>query len=302
MVDDPTKRGGFRPPPPATLPSVPPVAADRPFSNEIPRTAGEVDPNIDAHNATSRRKGRSDFRHGGEDFQRLVLQHGKRVVWRKAMLCPCIREDTGQADLGCTECDGSGFIYVDPLPIQALMFEFDAKTRLYEKFGLWVSGNVSVTVESAYRIAWRDSIEMVDDLMSFNELVKKGEHRGRTSLLPAGEDAGRYRIAAMTRALYRDAQGNVQPLEQGFHFELTDDGHIRWLPSGNKLLPAGSYVSIHYDFHPVWMVISHPHAARSDISGTKTPQERVISLPLQASAQLDFLTDSEKPLPVTGSI
>lgn len=302
MVDDPQKRGGFRPPPPATLPSAPVVAKPRPFSVEVPATAGAVDPNVAAHDATSRRKARADFRQGGADFRRLILQHGKRVTWRKALLCPCLREDTGQADLGCRECDGSGFLYVDPMGIQAHMVAFDSKTRLYEKFGLWLQGQVSVTVEPEYRLGWRDSIEMHDELMNFNELLKKNDRRGRRQALPEGEDAARYRIAACSTAVARLPNGELRRLEQGSHYALTGAGRIRWLPLGDKVVPVGSYVSVHYDFHPVWVVVSHPHAARSDVSGTKVPVERVIALPISASAQLDFLSDSERPLPVTGAV
>lgn len=302
MADDPLDKGGYRPPPPGQLPPRPEVSNARPIDVLVPRTARDVDPNIERHNETSRRKARADYRHGGEDFLRAILQHGKFVTWRKAMLCPCITDATGQADLNCAFCDGSGYTYVDPIDIQANMMMFEKNTRLYEKFGLWAAGEVSVTVEPEYRIGWRDSLEMRHSLMNFNELIRKDNRRGRRSVLPPHEDVARYRIVAVSKALYRDPQGNVVPLEKEYHFTLTDDGHLKWLAAGDKLLPPGSYVSLHYDFHPVWIVISHPHVLRDDLRGTKVPKEQVIPLPVSCAAQLDFLTDSEKPLPVTGTV
>jgi hypothetical protein len=295
-MSDVSEGVGLRPPPPHADP--PTKSKTREIGVTIPGTAGEVDPLQAFNESLPLDKTRADFR--PEEFDRVILQHGKRLVWRKAMLCPCINLDSDQASLDCTDCDGSGYFYVDPLEIQAHMASFDTKTRLYEKFGLWVSGEVSVTVQQAYRLAWRDSLEMIDDLMNFNELIKKGDRRGRRSALPAGTDAARYRIAQLSKALVKTSDGIV-PLEIGYHVTLNDQGHLVWTPQGDALVSDDQLVSIHYDFHPVWIVISHPHAQRSDINGFKRVPDEAVGLPLQAAAQLDFLAETERILPVTGS-
>lgn len=289
--------GGFRPPAPG---NTTPYTPTRQFENAIPGTAGEVDPIAESNDTLPLGKTRADFR--PEEFQRVILQHGKRITWRKAMLCPCLRDETKQSDLACTDCDGSGYFYVDPLEIQALMFAFSDSTRLYEKFGLWASGEVAVTTQAPHRLSWRDSLEMTDDLMSFNELITKGNRRGRRQSLPANTDVARYRIAHMTKVLVKtDAAGSFSTLEPGLDFNVNGDGHIVWTSQGNTDVPDGTVVSIHYDFHPVWIVMSHPHAIRSDVKGFKENPNKVQPLPLQASAQLDFLTESEVILPVTGA-
>ena len=289
--------GGFRPPPPGnTVPFTP----TRQFNNQIPGTVGDVDPIAQSNDQLPLNKTRADFR--PQEFDRALLQHGKRITWRKAMLCPCLRDETQQADLACTDCDGSGYFYVDPLAIQALMFAFSDSTRLYEKFGLWASGEVAVTTQAPHRLSWRDSLEMTDDLMSFNELIKKDSRRGRRQNLPPNTDVARYRIAHLTKAIVSSTStGSFTTLEQGIDFNVNDQGHIVWTAAGNAKFPSGTVVSIHYDFHPVWIVMSHPHAVRSDIKGFKEDPNKVQPLPLQASAQLDFLTESETILPVTGA-
>jgi len=278
------------------------VSAESPrtFDNQIPPTARDIDPLAEKNAGIALDKTRADFR--PEEFDRVILQHGKRLVWRKAMLCPCIRAESGQADLNCTDCDGSGYIYVDPLAIQAHMASFSKNTRIYEKFGLWQSGEVQVTVQQAYRLGYRDSLEMIDDLMSFDELIEKGDRHGRKSVLDPNVDAARYRIAHLTKVLVRTAN-SITPLEIGYHVEVTENGHLKWTPQGNALVPNKAYVSLRYDFHPVWIVISHPHAQRSDVRGTKTsgPADVVDGLPLQVGAQLDYLSDVSTKLPVTGA-
>jgi hypothetical protein len=202
----------------------------------------------------------------------------------------------------CGNCDGSGFIYVDPMEIRALMLRFEKNTRIYEKFGLWVAGECQVTVEQAYRLGYRDSLECVDDMMNFNELIKKGDRHGRRSELPTGIDTARYRIQNLTKAIITDSSDNVVPLEVGYHLEVNEHGQIVWRAPGKKLVADDQIVSIHYDFHPVYLIISYPHVIRSDVRGTKVPKETVTPLPLQMGAQLDFLSndDPNVRLPVTG--
>ncbi len=286
---------GYRPPPPGNTAPAPEPA--RGFQNAIPGTAGDTDPLAESNAALPLNKTRADFK--PEEFTRVILQHGKRVIWRKAMLCPCIRKVTDQADLACVECDGSGYFYVDPLEIQAVMLAFDKRTRLYEKFGLWASGEVSVTTQPDHRIAWRDSLEMISDLMNFNELITKGNRRGRRQNLPARTDVARYRISKLTKAMIKTPAGIVA-LDLDVDLDVNSDGHIVWTPIGDKKVDDKTVVSIHYDFHPVWVVMSHPHVQRSDIKGFKEVPDKEQPLPLQASAQLDYLNESEIILPVTG--
>jgi len=271
----------------------PRVLADRVI--EVPPTIGT----LDTDERPPPDKSRSDFRE--QDFVRVINQHGKYVVWRKALLCPCLSEKTGQADLACTDCDASGYLYVDPIDIRALMMQFDKSTRIYEKFGLWQEGGVAITVEPKYRLGYRDSIEMKDSIMSFNELLKKGNRRGIRSKLPSGVDSARYRITNLTRMIYREVKtGLTITLENGAHFTVTDDGWIKWTASGNAQVADGTFLSVHYDYHPVFLIESWPHASRDDVIGRKVAKARVVSLPLQAMGKLDFLTDVNGP--VTGAV
>jgi hypothetical protein len=287
----------YTPPAPGTTGA---STKSREFENKIPPTAGATDPLAVEHANLNVQKTRSDFK--PEEFVRTIQQHGKRIVWRKAMVCPCIQPTTGQARVDCPNCDTSGFIYVDNMDIRALMLAFEKSTRIYEKFGLWVSGEVAVTVEHVYRLGYRDSLEMIDEMMNFNEVIQKGDRHGRRSVLENGIDTARYRIQNLTKVVTCDSSNNIVALDVGYHLEVNEHGQIVWRAPGKKIVNDGQFISLHYDFHPVYIVISHPHVIRSDMRGTKVPNETVTPLPLQVGAQLDFLSN-ENPnvrLPVTG--
>jgi hypothetical protein len=267
-----------------------PIGAKNPTrSVEVPPTVGKT--------ATSQgddvavRKTRADFR--DREFTRVIRQHGKYVYWRKALLCPCGTTETDQAALDCEDCNGSGYVYVQPQCIQALMFQFDKKTSIFEKFGLFQSGTVSVTVEPQFRPGYRDSYEMRDDVIAMNELLKKDDRRGRRSKLPAGVDSARFRIVNAASLLYKCSGGELVTLEEGLHFSITDEGWLRWTDRGNKAIGTGTKFSLHYDYHPIFLIDSWMHVQRPDVSGRGAPAgtPRAIALPVQAMAKLDFLLD-----------
>lgn len=257
---------------------------------EVPRTVGRRD--TTSNDGLNVSKTRADFR--PEEFERVILQHGKYLVWRKALLCPCFNPETEQAMVNCPNCNADGYIYVHPMRIRGLMMSFDKRMNIFEKFGVLQAGATNVTVSAKYRLGYRDSLEMEDQLISFNELLTKGNRRGPRSVLPAGVDSARFRIVNVAALILRDKSGAVLSLEEGIHFSITDEGWIRWTSQGNRAIPDKTTFSLHYDFHPIYQIDSWPHATRDDVSGRKTvpSRDRVVALPLQAAAKLDFLVNA----------
>lgn len=270
-------------PPRKIAPPPPIIKSDRKVL--VPPTVGEFDTTGTPVNVG---KTRADFRE--EEFVRVLRQHGKFVIWRKSMLCTCINAVTGQVEIDCNDCDGSGYVYLDPIDIQAHMVSFDKSMKLYEKFGLWQEGNVSITVEPQYRLGYRDSITMKDSLMSFNEILKKNNRRGFRSTLPSNVDCARYRIVNLTRIAAQLDGANV--LLSPDDYSIDKNGWIEWTRTGNRRIPEGTNLSVLYDFHPIFIVVSWPHASRDDTSGRKSKgSAKVISLPIQAMAKLDFIVN-----------
>ena len=294
---------GPTPPSPATLPE---------RVVEVPRTelpaapGGPMGPPVQSQvEQPNKGKQRSEWR--AEEFRRVIGQHGKYVIWRKAMLCPCHDEDTGRARINCTYCDGSGYNYVDPIAIQSHMAQFEKTTKIFEKFGMWMEGKCSVTVFPEHRLGFRDSLEMRDSVMNFTEILTKGDRKGIRSVLPTGHDSARYRIVSVTRLSAWSGTAPVY-LECGPHFTVSDDGWIAWTALGDSVVTAGTRISVRYEFHPVWIINSFPHSTRDDTTGRKSPKgvDRIVSHPLNAAAYLDFILDVNLPkdtvAPVTGGV
>lgn len=276
----------FPKPKPLLRPPVPRDLGSRTVN--VPPTVGSRDTTTAAEVPT--KKLRVDLK--PDEFTRVILQHGKHVLWRKAMLCPCKSEETEQARLGCAFCGGGGYLFVDPLHIQALMFMFDKRTSIYEKFGLYQQGSVQVTVQPKHRLGYRDSIEMLDAVIPMNELIKRGDRRGLRSKLPDDVDTCRFRIVSVAKMLYLCANsGKLIELRNGTDFKITSEGWIRWLAAGDRLVPKDGLLTVHYDFHPIYLVASWMHVTRDDLVGRKSEVPKATALPVQAMAQLMWLTD-----------
>ncbi len=289
------------PPAPGTLP-------DR--TVEVPRTEVPVAPGgpdgppvASQVELPNKGKQRSEFR--PEEFRRVIAQHGKYLIWRKAILCPCHDATSGRSEINCLPCGGSGYMYVEPITIQAHMAQFEKSTKIYEKFGMWLEGKCSVTTYPEHRLGFRDSLEMRDSVMNFNEILTKANRKGIRSVLPTGHDSARYRIVSVTN-LVMMSTGVPVYLECGVHFNVSDDGWIAWTAAGDSLISDGTAFTLRYEFHPVWIVNSFPHSTRDDTSGRKSEKgvDRIISHPINGACYLDFLLDSNLPAdtvaPVTG--
>lgn len=245
------------------------------------------------------KKNRADLR--VEDFRKVIRQQGYRLTWRKAILCTCVNQESHQATLDCSVCDTSGFFYIEPIEVQGIMTNLEKRKDLYRHLGEWLEGASMVTVEPEHRLGYRDSLQMTDSVMSFNEWIIKGNRRGTRSKLPEGQDSARYRIVRVMHLLH-DVNGSPSAVTCGIHFEVTDDGWIKWIGPGEDL-KEGTVFSINYEFRPVWIVTNNPHAVRDTITGFKKPAPVAQSLPVQAAVKLDFLiggAETEFELPSTG--
>lgn len=278
----------------------PPLVTKTRRDVESKKTVGAKDP-TDLQNPLVS-KTRADFR--AEEFTRIIRQKGYFCTWRKALLCTCFNPTTNQAALNCEECDGSGYNYIDPILIQAVITRMNRETDIYKHAGQWLGGDANATTEPQYRLGYRDSLEMRDSIMPHHEQIQKHNREGMRSHLPDGMDTARYRIVNVAALQWRNQfSGEIIRLEEGQHFKINKNGWIEWLPRGEDLIPDGDWLSIHYDFHPVWIVSTHENIIRDTVTARKRARPTVEHLPVQVKVMLDYLTnDVEKPAPVTGGI
>lgn len=270
------------------------------------RSVEEV-PTVGAEDPTDQRsplvgKTRSDWR--VDEFIRVIRQKGYYCTWRKAMVCPCLNLSTNQVALNCLDCGGSGYQYIEPHLIQVIMSSFDKNVREYEKPGSVPAGTAKGTCEPQYRLGYRDSLELRDSIITYNEYVIRGDREGRRSRLPSDRlvDSARYRIIRVVGALFRDPSTKRSVvLEADADYRVSDEGWLEWTPAGARKVQVGTIVSLNYEFKPIYIVTSHSNVLRNTLTLFKKAVPTVESLPLQVDLMLDYLVrDTDLPAPVGG--
>lgn len=254
---------------------------------KIPVTALRQPPGLKASQLA---KGRVDFK--VDEFDKKIAQFGYHLVWRKALLCPCVSPETDQARIDCSICDSSGYFYIEPISVQAIMSGLESRKGIYRNLGEWLEGMSVITTKAEIRLGYRDSLASVHSVMVFNEWITKGNRKGPRVNLPVGHDVARYRILRMLHMFYEVDERPVL-LEERIDYEITEDGWIHWLPTGNQKVPDKTLLTIHYEYHPVWIVISAPHGVRDTVTKRREPAPSAKALPIQAAVKLDYLIDSK---------
>lgn len=235
---------------------------------------------------------------------------GVRWVWSRAAFCPCtpVNTQTDQPDPTCSKCLGRGFFYFGPnnyapgeevgklTPLQESLLGDDGGAVIrglftrstqdqnpYDLIGNWVRGSMFVTVRPENRVGHFDRLINLDSTMVYYEVVE----------MPAtGLVLGlRYRALCVATI-----QTTTDRYEQDIDFVVNDSGQIVWHSASAPV--AGTRLAVHYEMHPTWLVVEHPHVIRESPGrkGTCSPEARKDyprgrpqALPIQVMVQLEFL-------------
>lgn len=243
-----------------------------------------------------------------ENFDSLVEFHGKRCAWTKAARCPCAPLDRqlDQPDINCPLCHGLAWLYYgdsksQSLPDQTLTAAQRYYIRRHDAFvirgvisgftkedkpwdaqvGAWRSGMASISVRSANLLGFQDRIAVLDDRITFSEVILAPTD-------PAAPLALRYPVAGGVNLLRTEER----VLRAGQDFSVRD-GQV-WLLAARTVQP-GTRIAIHYVTFPTYLVQSLPQVSREtsqeNLGGRpQTGIGRSTQLPVRAVLRLEFLT------------
>jgi hypothetical protein len=281
--------------------------------------------------------GKSSF--DNDELIRHVELLGARVAWSRASVCPCrnFTGETQQPDPTCVKCQGRGFFFFGPdnytAPEQAgtltqlqqailaddgaavIRTLFTRSTHItdpYDLLGTWTRGSMFVTVRPENKIGYYDRLVNLDAEVCYTELIEIDLDVNATAQTGVTINAGlvdpirlRYRATAVNRvdtvtAQYRGSE----------HFLLTDTGDIDWIadvPTPDTSRDIDNSIlrfSVHYNMHPTWLIVEHPHVfretpARKKVRNRVTPFGTPTAHPIQALARLEFLPKTDRDVKFT---
>ena len=228
---------------------------------------------------------RVDFRLEGGDkyssFDSLIETKCPRLVWARAMLCPCkgYNDQTQQNDPNCPKCNASGWTYFTPkeyvvdaeslgelddmqealrtkangVIIRGLFTNMTSEPSMFQALGPTAFGSAMLTVRAANRLGYFDRIVQIDEVAPYSEVVKVS---GNTL-------ATRYPVRWLNYCSSIDTAYGDNELT------LYKDGVLEWKEG---LAPTdGTRVSVHYMHHPTWLLVEYANLVRTSLVKFRKP-------------------------------
>lgn len=221
-------------------------------------------------------------------FAQAVDSKGYRCRWEKSILCANRGdEDLDRHKLMCTVCD-NGFIYYDPLTVEALMSSVSLK-QFYRTEGRFDIGTVLVTLKAEFKISFWDKLTMFDSRMRFTEVLRRA---------PKGlVDKLKYPALTIEKLYSFTSINATVDYVLGTDYTLDANGNILWVNPP----PKDTALGVSYFRNPAYIILDLPHHIRdTQIAVPQTSQVspgQFTEMPMQGIAKLDFLVRDETATP-----
>lgn len=227
-----------------------------------------------------------------EQFEKFIDAQGYDTLWSQAIVCQCFENPSGQPDMHCPYCKGSGYRYLPPKRIKAITTSFSGQKELKIQ-GLAEPGSAYITPQIGIIMGFRDRVEFPEIECKYTQILRfEGEKTNAT-----------YR--EIRKVLFVMSDNRVY--EEGIDFEITQDRHrLQWI-SPTTMPDTGSNISILYMTTPAYLITDLSHELRSTQEHKGTREPYTVELPKQymirrenfiygakVNAKVDFPPENEE--------
>lgn len=224
---------------------------------------------------------------------------GQRLLWRRALPCPCDDQFSGAPQQGCPICEGRGFSWGKPKNAWTGLAGQKA-TRQWATSGAYENGDMVVTIPEDspfYAAGERDRATMTDSTQPFNQKMRRGEF---DRLGPANRTATIERVSWIVDGELVDAAPHGQPSvilshngtpylsAEGFAYlapttpgevlfpSIREDGELVWRDGGGPR--AGQGYVVQGRRHPEYTLLQDLPQDRAHSGGLPLPRRCVLRL------------------------
>lgn len=216
-------------------------------------------------------------------FSQAIEEKGYKVVWEKAISCPCNKASqkvTDATDLDCPLCKNKHYIYFNPIEIKCLMTSLTRRGELSQD-GQWLLGTYMVTTKPENKFGVYDRLRFVDTTASYTEALVKGTANGSDQL----------RFPAVSVELpIEDIDGNTYVY--GTDFGVNASGNIIWGGFSGSQPSTGKTYGVRYITHWQMLIVDFPHDQRATYVQQQSSVPVYSPLALQAVGKLEFFINT----------
>lgn len=104
------------------------------------------------------------------EFDNLIEQKGRTVLFEKSIQCPC-KSDAVNQQANCKNCGGSGWLFINPKRIRMIAHSLDTKSTNYAPWSQEIIGTITFTCHEEHNPTFMDKLIFPDAEGVFNEVL-----------------------------------------------------------------------------------------------------------------------------------
>lgn len=199
-------------------------------------------------------------------FDRDIEEHGFKVFWERAIVCPNHKIVSGQIehDANCTSCS-RGFQYYGGKTIKALIQHFQTSTDYRNGTGKWDHGQCRITPGSSYQFSYYDRISLLNETILGTFHIIRGQTNNLENKDPLVDQLKHPALAEplLLRGRAPRSESGFKDYIFGIDYTL-DNGNIRWLTFNKSSRPqVNDIYSVVYAYAPRYLIVQFDHHVRS---------------------------------------
>jgi hypothetical protein len=178
-------------------------------------------------------------------FDSLLKTKGRRIIWEKAIICPCREITTGSALSTCKNCGSTGWVFINPKNINILIHSLGIKND-FSNWSEEARGTINCSSPNENDITSMDKLTIVDAISYFDENLQIHSQNNQNFVFLSYEPK-----QIQYCALFESDSLPLRRLNLGTDYTIVK----------NKLIVSNTYsivdlkVSIRYSHAPVYHVL-----------------------------------------------
>lgn len=222
---------------------------------------------------------RTDFER--KDFEQLIYQKGRRVMYEKALQCPCKSVASNQQS-NCRNCGGTGWLYINPEELR-LVITGVGVVNDYKPWSEESRGMINVSSPNSVQLCFMDRLTLLDS---------EGIHQEALQFLKTENNEyiaySKYPILKMIYA--GKFQATSLPLQRLTEYDFSYNRNLIRLNPDKVLIGEGISnetaisISVRYQHNPVYHIIEMKRESMESFKYVEGSEE-LQRMPLSAIAR-----------------
>jgi hypothetical protein len=209
-----------------------------------------------------------------------VWQKGYDCLVHKAIECPCKLQGQNSNLPTCTNCGGTGWVFINPTQTKALITSINKDTK-YKNWSQELIGTMSITLRDVERASFMDRVTFINETGIFSEVKTAYTVDTDTFIFLS------YEAALIEDIFIFAAQGSklirVDPTK---YYIKTDNNAVVVFLTGALTGSTNNSISVRYRNKVQYNVLDIPHMIRSSNITNELGQITKVTLPNQYIARL----------------